>query len=211
MNSPSTYPRRMCYCANLLAVLPLLDVPTAMARVSRTDIRATIVERRPVRLRRMPSGANSRRSWRERSSEPSKSLPACIYHSHTRLVPGGHHASLHGIHTSHPLTFYTSISSAVQLNSPLYPYSFALDLVEVFFQIVHTRLPLLNPAQFRSRLTEHLRSNPPPPTSPNAAQHTFDIKQDRRSNSPHTPTMSNSPKGALLSSPGSEHKPLHNA
>ena len=29
---------------------------------------------------------------------------------------------------------------------------FALDLVEVFFQIVHTRLPLLNPAQFRSRL-----------------------------------------------------------
>lgn len=29
---------------------------------------------------------------------------------------------------------------------------FALDLVEVFFQIVHTRLPLLNPAEFRSRL-----------------------------------------------------------
>ncbi|KAF8631772.1 hypothetical protein AX17_004987 [Amanita inopinata Kibby_2008] len=29
---------------------------------------------------------------------------------------------------------------------------FALDLVEVFFQIVHTRIPLLNPAQFRSRL-----------------------------------------------------------
>jgi len=29
---------------------------------------------------------------------------------------------------------------------------FALDLVEVFFQIVHTRLPLLNPEQFRKRL-----------------------------------------------------------
>jgi hypothetical protein len=29
---------------------------------------------------------------------------------------------------------------------------FALDLVEVFFQIVHSRLPLLNPAQFRLRL-----------------------------------------------------------
>jgi len=29
---------------------------------------------------------------------------------------------------------------------------FALDLVEVFFQIVHTRLPLLNPEQFRNRL-----------------------------------------------------------
>jgi hypothetical protein len=32
------------------------------------------------------------------------------------------------------------------------PLSFALDLVEVFFQIVHTRLPLLNPEQFRNRL-----------------------------------------------------------
>lgn len=27
-----------------------------------------------------------------------------------------------------------------------------MDLVEVFFQIVHTRLPLLNPEQFRNRL-----------------------------------------------------------
>ncbi|KAF8743928.1 hypothetical protein AX14_013983 [Amanita brunnescens Koide BX004] len=31
-------------------------------------------------------------------------------------------------------------------------YRFAQDLVEVFFQIVHTRIPLLNPAQFRRRL-----------------------------------------------------------
>ena len=31
-------------------------------------------------------------------------------------------------------------------------YRFALDLVEVFFQIVHLRLPLLNPSQFRLRL-----------------------------------------------------------
>ena len=29
---------------------------------------------------------------------------------------------------------------------------FALDLVEVYFQIVHTRLPFLNPAHFRARL-----------------------------------------------------------
>ena len=29
---------------------------------------------------------------------------------------------------------------------------FALDLVEVFFQIVHLRIPLLNPTQFRLRL-----------------------------------------------------------
>lgn len=34
---------------------------------------------------------------------------------------------------------------------------FALDLVEVFFQIVHTRIPLLNPAQFRNSF--NLRSS----------------------------------------------------
>jgi len=41
---------------------------------------------------------------------------------------------------------------------------FALDLVEVFFQIVHTRLPLLNPEQFRSRLqlTSPPAANIPP-------------------------------------------------
>lgn len=33
-----------------------------------------------------------------------------------------------------------------------YHSRFALDLVEVFFQIVHTRIPLLNPEQFRNRL-----------------------------------------------------------
>ena len=36
---------------------------------------------------------------------------------------------------------------------------FALDLVEVFFQIVHSRLPLLNPAQFRTRLHYSLQSS----------------------------------------------------
>jgi hypothetical protein len=33
---------------------------------------------------------------------------------------------------------------------------FALDLVEVFFQICHTRMPLLNPNHFRSRLQADL-------------------------------------------------------
>ncbi len=33
---------------------------------------------------------------------------------------------------------------------------FALDLVEVYFQICHTRLPLLNPNQFRQRLHSSL-------------------------------------------------------
>lgn len=39
-------------------------------------------------------------------------------------------------------------------------YRFALDLVEVFFQIVHLRIPLLNPARFR--LSLNLQGNPQP-------------------------------------------------
>ncbi|THH27039.1 hypothetical protein EUX98_g7153 [Antrodiella citrinella] len=98
---------------------------------------------------------------------------------------------------------------ASQLDNEAFRADFALDLVEVFFQIVHTRLPLLNPAQFRARLTEHLRPNPPavPPLPPS----TYELAQDRRSGSPHTPTMGSSPKSILMGSPGSEHKPLHNA
>ncbi|KAH6912531.1 hypothetical protein BKA70DRAFT_765503 [Coprinopsis sp. MPI-PUGE-AT-0042] len=41
---------------------------------------------------------------------------------------------------------------AHKLEDESFRADFALDLVEVFFQIVHTRLPLLNPAQFRNRL-----------------------------------------------------------
>ncbi|CAA7261362.1 unnamed protein product [Cyclocybe aegerita] len=41
---------------------------------------------------------------------------------------------------------------ASKLDDENFRAEFALDLVEVFFQIVHTRLPLLNPEQFRSRL-----------------------------------------------------------
>ena len=42
------------------------------------------------------------------------------------------------------------------------PPRFALALVEVFFQICHTRLPLLNPDQFRSRLKLALAPQQPP-------------------------------------------------
>ncbi|KAG5651241.1 hypothetical protein H0H81_009361, partial [Sphagnurus paluster] len=45
---------------------------------------------------------------------------------------------------SHPINMAASKPN-------LFPL-FTLDLVEVFFQIVHTRIPLLNPAQFRDRL-----------------------------------------------------------
>ncbi|KAF7299190.1 hypothetical protein MIND_00867700 [Mycena indigotica] len=41
---------------------------------------------------------------------------------------------------------------AHKLDSDVFRAEFALDLVEVFFQIVHTRIPLLNPEQFRSQL-----------------------------------------------------------
>lgn len=41
-------------------------------------------------------------------------------------------------------------------------FRFALDLVEVFFQIVHTRLPLLNPEQFRNSLRLHPSSTSAP-------------------------------------------------
>ncbi|KAK0244380.1 hypothetical protein EDD85DRAFT_807791 [Armillaria nabsnona] len=41
---------------------------------------------------------------------------------------------------------------ASKLEEEAFRVEFALDLVEVFFQIVHTRLPLLNPEQFRNSL-----------------------------------------------------------
>ncbi|KAG6831008.1 hypothetical protein H0H87_006581 [Tephrocybe sp. NHM501043] len=41
---------------------------------------------------------------------------------------------------------------AFRLEDDNFKAEFTLDLVEVFFQIVHTRLPLLNPAHFRDRL-----------------------------------------------------------
>ncbi|KAJ7784676.1 hypothetical protein B0H16DRAFT_1709374 [Mycena metata] len=54
---------------------------------------------------------------------------------------------------------------ASQLESDAFKAEFALDLVEVFFQIVHTRIPLLNPEQFRAQL-HLLPSSPHSPHSP---------------------------------------------
>ncbi|KAF8964208.1 hypothetical protein BDZ97DRAFT_1919159 [Flammula alnicola] len=53
---------------------------------------------------------------------------------------------------------------ASKLEDEKFRSEFALDLVEVFFQIVHTRLPLLNPEQFRSRL--QLQPTAVPSTTP---------------------------------------------
>ncbi|GJE88395.1 Zn(II)2Cys6 transcription factor [Phanerochaete sordida] len=75
---------------------------------------------------------------------------------------------------------------ADQLQSEKFRTEFTLDLVEVFFQIVHTRLPLLNPAQFRARLQYGL--------------------QTRDHYSPPSPDANGFSPG-----PGSHNKPLHNA
>ncbi|KAF8158327.1 hypothetical protein B0H34DRAFT_450332 [Crassisporium funariophilum] len=59
--------------------------------------------------------------------------------------------------------------SASKLADENFRAEFALDLVEVFFQIVHTRLPLLNPEQFRNRLhlqPSALPSDNSPPLHP---------------------------------------------
>ncbi|KAF8073810.1 hypothetical protein FPV67DRAFT_1479374 [Lyophyllum atratum] len=53
---------------------------------------------------------------------------------------------------------------ACRLEHDSFKAEFTLDLVEVFFQIVHTRIPLLNPAQFRDRLQLG------PSTSPDARE-----------------------------------------
>ncbi|KAF8650147.1 hypothetical protein AX16_005382 [Volvariella volvacea WC 439] len=53
-----------------------------------------------------------------------------------------------------PYTFWGEY--ATKLEDDNFKAEFALDLVEVFFQIVHTRLPLLNPAHFRKSLRSQL-------------------------------------------------------
>ncbi|KAF5369556.1 hypothetical protein D9758_002551 [Tetrapyrgos nigripes] len=53
---------------------------------------------------------------------------------------------------------------AMKLEHDTFRSDFALDLVEIYFQIVHSRLPLLNPTQFRNQLRVHLSSTSPPPS-----------------------------------------------
>ncbi|KAJ3731005.1 hypothetical protein DFJ43DRAFT_1000001 [Lentinula guzmanii] len=49
---------------------------------------------------------------------------------------------------------------AVKLEDDVFKSELAFDLMEIYFQIVHSRLPLLNPTQFRNRLRTSLSSNP---------------------------------------------------
>ncbi|KAH9933240.1 uncharacterized protein BXZ73DRAFT_46460, partial [Epithele typhae] len=80
---------------------------------------------------------------------------------------------------------------AHRLTEDSFRTEFALDLVEVFFQIVHTRLPLLNPSQFRSRLHSSLSSGGTSPSSPPGSA----VSRARNSSSPPNGSMSiDSPK-----------------
>ncbi|KAI0081557.1 hypothetical protein K474DRAFT_1656349 [Panus rudis PR-1116 ss-1] len=90
---------------------------------------------------------------------------------------------------------------AHQLELESFRNDFAFDLVEVFFQIVHLRLPLLNPIQFRARFHTSIRSQTPPPTTP-----TIELRM-RRSHSPQTAAYSNSNQN----SPKSLHSALHDS
>ncbi|KAI0926733.1 hypothetical protein AcV5_007442 [Taiwanofungus camphoratus] len=88
---------------------------------------------------------------------------------------------------------------ATQLATESSRINLAIDLIEVFFQIVHTRLPLLNPAHFRARIHESLGLPSVPPT---------------RANSPLTPPPMTS-GSAFFSrdsrTPSDVQKPLHPA
>ncbi|KAH9936645.1 uncharacterized protein B0H18DRAFT_974835 [Fomitopsis serialis] len=87
--------------------------------------------------------------------------------------------------------------AAPRLSEESFRVELALDLVEVYFQIVHTRLPLLNPAQFRARLHFSLYVAP-----------------QSRSHSPHTPPSASSTASFLSKSAQPQndaHKPLHPA
>ncbi|KAL6308423.1 hypothetical protein BKA93DRAFT_815437 [Sparassis latifolia] len=81
---------------------------------------------------------------------------------------------------------------ASRLSEESFRMEFALDLVEVFFQIVHTRLPLLNPAHFRARMRVNLYGPQQQPNTP-----------------PATTSRFPSPKSDLL--PNGAPKPIHPA
>ncbi|OSD07532.1 hypothetical protein PYCCODRAFT_1359171, partial [Trametes coccinea BRFM310] len=76
--------------------------------------------------------------------------------SRSGQVNGSAHYRVGGSPSPNPYSEWGAL--AHRLNEESFRIEFALDLVEVFFQIVHSRLPLLNPVQFRSRLHTSLSS-----------------------------------------------------
>ncbi|CAE7053890.1 unnamed protein product [Rhizoctonia solani] len=53
-----------------------------------------------------------------------------------------------------------------KLDSEVFRTEFALDLIDVYFQICHTRLPILDPHNFRTRFKHSLPQAPLPPPLP---------------------------------------------
>ncbi|KIO06193.1 hypothetical protein M404DRAFT_139322, partial [Pisolithus tinctorius Marx 270] len=87
------------------------------------------------------------------------STPNLLYH----LFAPPDYGTLEPIFTFSPQRSRSSAyaawgDQAIKLEDEAFRAEFALDLVEVYFQIVHTRLPLLDPTQFRSRLNFHTGS-----------------------------------------------------
>ncbi|KAG9315917.1 hypothetical protein JVU11DRAFT_3568 [Chiua virens] len=81
------------------------------------------------------------------------SIPSLLYHL---LAPpeSGHSDSIFAFSPfkSRSPVYSAWGEMASKLEEEAFRIEFALDLVEVYFQIVHTRIPLLNPIQFRARL-----------------------------------------------------------
>ncbi|CCM05930.1 uncharacterized protein FIBRA_08169 [Fibroporia radiculosa] len=104
-------------------------------------------------------------------------------------------SSMHGYHSILPQSMAGSYADwgelAPRLAEEPSRVDIATDLVDVYFQIVHTRLPLLNPAQFRARLHSSLH------------------QAQSRSHSPGTPPASGA--SFVSTSPHAPEKPLHPA
>ncbi|KAI0322423.1 hypothetical protein OF83DRAFT_804844 [Amylostereum chailletii] len=98
---------------------------------------------------------------------------------------------------------------AYMLDDDNYRIQFALDLVEVYFQIVHTRLPFLNPSDFRARLNVNLSqtSSSPPAGSSNqqfiSSEHAQYAAQFHSSPGP----SGSSPYSSPYSTPGPVESP----
>ncbi|KIJ64481.1 hypothetical protein HYDPIDRAFT_132385 [Hydnomerulius pinastri MD-312] len=96
--------------------------------------------------------------WNGRSSgSPSVSLqsttPSLLFNLFAPPEPGPSESMFaFGALKSRSSAYSAWGEVAIKLEDEAYRAEFALDLVEVYFQIVHTRLPLLNPLQFRARL-----------------------------------------------------------
>ncbi|KDQ62585.1 hypothetical protein JAAARDRAFT_465069 [Jaapia argillacea MUCL 33604] len=91
---------------------------------------------------------------------PSRQVLAYLF------APPDNSSELRGHYRSAQPSYSDWGEQAIRLEDDAFRVEFALDLVEVYFQIVHTRLPLLNPVQFRHRIKVCLAPTSSPSSSP---------------------------------------------